>query len=199
LNLCTTECGSDDDCSKFDSAQGLFVCNMQASPHVCATPYAYRGASCNSDADCIRDKDSRCMRTSPSDAQGTCLHACDATGGCLPRGGINQTCLPLLASDGPLPICLPGLFGYPCAADSNCVGDLSCRGADPQTQFCTGLCATDDDCSKDRWTLGGWCGASDGAPICIPPMDKDADCSRDAQCTSGICDLMSHKCTGAAS
>jgi hypothetical protein len=127
------------------------------------------------------------MRTSPSDAQGTCLHACDANGGCLTRGGIHQTCLPLLASDGPLPICLPGLFGYPCGADSNCVGDLSCRGADPQAQFCTGLCATDDDCSKDRWTIGGWCGASDGAPICIPPLDPGQPCSRDAQCATGIC------------
>jgi hypothetical protein len=199
LKLCTTECGSDDDCNKFDSAQGLFICDTERTPHVCATPSAYRGASCNTDADCVRDLDSRCMRTSPLDEQGTCLHACDATGGCLPRGGINQTCLPLLASDGPLPICLPGLFGYPCAADDNCVGDLGCRGADPEAQFCTGLCAKDDDCSKDKWTRGGWCGASDGAPICIPPMDKDADCSRDAQCTSGICDPATKKCTGAPS
>jgi len=199
LKLCTTGCGSDDDCSKFDSAQGLFVCNMEAMPHVCATPNAYRGASCNTDDDCVRDQDSHCMRTSPLDVQGTCLHPCDASGGCLPRGGINQTCLPLLADDGtPLPICLPGLFGYPCAADNNCVGNLSCRGADPSTQFCTGLCAKDDDCSNNRWTLGGWCGASDGAPICIPPMDKDADCSRNAQCTSGICDPATNKCTGAS-
>jgi len=197
LKLCTTQCNNDDDCNKYDSAQGLFVCNT--STHVCATPNAYRGASCNTDADCVRDLDSRCMRTAPTDLQGTCLHACDATGSCLPRGGINQTCLPLLAAEGPLPICLPGLFGYPCAADSNCVGGLTCRGADPSTQFCTGLCANDNDCSNVKWTIGGWCGASDGAPICIPPMDKDAACSRDAQCSSGVCDPTTNKCAGAPS
>jgi hypothetical protein len=188
LKLCTTQCNSDDDCNKFDSEQGLFLCNTAATPHpVCATPNAYRGASCDTDADCVRDKDSKCMRTAPTDRQGTCLHPCDANGGCLPRGGINQTCLPLLSADGPLPICLPGLFGYPCAADNNCVGGLSCRGPEPSQQICTGLCANDDDCAKDKWTLGGWCGAAIGAPVCIPPQDPGKPCTQDNQCASGVC------------
>jgi len=196
LKLCTTSCNSDDDCDKFDSEQGLFVCNT--TTHVCATPNAYRGASCDTDADCIRDKDSKCMRTAPTDRQGTCLHPCDANGGCLPRGGINQTCLPLLSPDGldgTLPICLPGLFGYPCAADNNCVGGLSCRGPEPSQQICTGLCANDDDCAKDKWTIGGWCGASIGAPICIPPQDPGKPCAQDHQCASGVCGA-DHTCAG---
>jgi len=205
LKLCTTTCNSDDDCNKFDSDQGLFVCNKAATPHpVCATPNAYRGASCDTDADCIRDKDSKCMRTAPTDRQGTCLHECDAKGGCLPRGGINQTCLPLLSPDGPegfLPICLPGLFGYPCASDGNCVGDLSCRTVDPTDSttppFCTRLCAADDDCTKDKWSVGGWCGASEpgGPPICIPPLDPGKPCAQGNQCASGVCNA-DNTCAG---
>lgn len=199
LRLCTTQCNSDDDCNKFDSEQGLFVCNLTATPHpVCATPNAYRGASCDTDADCVRDKDSKCMRTGPTDRQGTCLHECDMNAGCLPRGGINQTCLPLLnpaGADGTLLICLPGLFGYPCATDNNCVGGLKCRGADPSQQFCTALCGKDDDCSNDKWTIGGWCGVSIGAPICIPPQDSGKPCAQNNQCASGVCGA-DHACAG---
>jgi hypothetical protein len=137
------------------------------------------------------------MRSSPTDKQGTCLHACDSKGGCLPRGGINQTCLPLLASDGQLPICLPGVFGYPCQGDNNCVGGLTCRGADPSQLFCTTLCQNDGDCASNRWAAGSWCGSPD-APICLPPFPKDSDCTRDAMCDSGVCDEM-HKCAAAKS
>ncbi len=138
------------------------------------------------------------MRSAVSDKQGTCLHRCDANGACLARGGINQTCLPLLAADGPQQICLPGLFGYPCSADNNCVGGLACRGADPSTQFCTGLCANDSDCANVKWTIGGWCGASEGAPICIPPMEAGQPCSKNNQCVSGVCGT-DNTCAGSSS
>jgi hypothetical protein len=205
LRLCTITCANNDDCSKFDSEQGLFVCNT--STHHCVTPNAYRGATCDTDADCIRDLDSKCMRFAPTDKQGTCLHPCEANGSCLPRGGINQTCLPLIGETDPaFPICLPGFMGLPCFDDANCIGDLTCRGADLTTQpdptpgICTALCQYDSDCAKNRWTLGGWCGAPD-QPVCIPPMDVGADCLKNSMCSSGVCDLTSpptaitsHKC-----
>jgi hypothetical protein len=186
LNLCTTTCASDGDCSKFDSAQGLFVCNSDGH---CATPDAYRGATCNTDADCVRDVDSTCMRFSPTDPQGTCLHACGDDGSCLPRGGINQTCIPLIGqTENQPPVCFPGYFTFPCVDNANCVGDLSCRGVDlttmpPTYGLCTALCATDDDCTSNRWTQGGWC----DSPICMPPQANGSPCTKSIQCSSGFC------------
>ena len=124
------------------------------------------------------------MRTAPTDEQGTCLHACDANGGCLPRGGINQTCLPLLAADGPLPICLPGLFGYPCAADSNCVGDLvlprrrsrrrsSARGCARPTTTAQGSLDDRRLVRSIRWR----------ADLHPAAGSDEPPCSRDAQCS----------------
>ncbi len=199
LHLCTTTCASDDDCSKFDSAQGLFVCNTETPPHHCATPNAYRGASCNTDADCVRDRDSHCMRSSPTDKQGTCLHACDSTGGCLPRGGINQTCLPLLSSQGPLPICLPGIFGYPCQGDNNCVGGLSCRGAGPSPTSSARPCARTTATAP---TIAGRSAAGAARPMrrsASRPSPGFGRATRDAMCDSGVCDQMTHKCAPAKS
>ena len=194
LHLCSTACASDADCEKFDSAQGRFVC----ADGRCATPDAYRGASCYTDADCVRDADSKCMRFAVTDAQGTCLHACGDNGSCRPRGGINQTCLPLRGETGTEPpVCFPGYFSFPCFDDASCVGDLSCRGVDltgpePRAGLCTALCAVDDDCAKNRWTPGGWCGYPD-APVCLPGRDAGEDCLRDPMCSSGLCGD-DHKC-----
>jgi hypothetical protein len=199
LNLCTMTCASDKDCSKFDSQQGLFVCNTASSPAHCATPNAYQGATCKTDQDCGRDLDSRCMRSSASDEVGTCLHPCTDQGGCAPRGGINQTCFPLYAHEGPVPVCFPGFFGLPCFSDNNCVGDLTCRGADlsanpPTPGFCTTLCVSDGDCAANRWTSGGGCALPE-APICVPPPgDVGATCFLNAMCTSGVCDLTHLTC-----
>jgi hypothetical protein len=196
LHLCSRTCSNDDDCSKFDGVQGLFICAPNGH---CATPDAYRGASCSNDGDCLLDAGAQCMRFAETDAQGTCLHACPADGACLPRGGINQTCLPLVGAGAQVPVCFPGYFGIPCFAEGSCVGDLTCRRpdlVDPSPQapgMCTALCVKDDDCANDRWTRGGWCGVPD-SPICFPAQDPGSACTRDGMCSSGICNLMNHLC-----
>jgi hypothetical protein len=189
LRLCTTTCTNDNDCNIFDSDQGRFICNQASG--TCATPNAYQGAACGTDSDCIREDGALCARFAPTDPQGTCLHPCRDDGSCLPRGGINETCLPLDDADQLVPVCFPGLFGLPCFADTNCVGEgVSCRGLDLTTQpptpgLCTALCASDADCAGNRWTAGGWCGSE--APICLPPQAAGLPCTRASMCASGLC------------
>jgi hypothetical protein len=204
LNLCTALCQKDADCAKFDGPQGVFLCNQPDPSKAghCATPLAYRGASCDTDADCVRDEGSRCARVTIADVQGVCLHPCADDFSCLPRGGINHTCVPLQGAEGTLPVCFPGNFGFPCFSNINCTGDLSCRGAvlddpaNPQPGICTALCADDKDCASDRWIGGGWCGVPD-MPFCLPPLPGESPCASNAMCASGICDTKgSHKCVG---
>ena len=94
LNLCTVPCGNDDDCEKFDSDQGKFVCQLTAPAASCATPDAYRGARCYDDADCTRDEGTSCVfsskPTSPTD-QGTCSRLCPGGTGRARRAAASAT------------------------------------------------------------------------------------------------------------
>lgn len=199
--VCTTACDSDADCSRFDGEQGKFVCvkNNAApnQPGFCQTPDAYRGSICNTTADCLpRNPDEICNRFNPTDEQGTCLLPCSAEGKCPQRGGIGHTCLPSGVAGAP-PVCFPGYFGYPCTADSNCVGDLTCNPTFPMApSICTAPCAVDADCgppsatSGDRWVAGGgWCGAALGVPVCLPnnSLPDGSPCPSNVACSSGKC------------
>ena len=189
LNLCTVPCSNDDDCTKFDSDQGKFVCQLDRGQ--CATPDAYRGARCYTDADCTRDEGTSCVflsrPTKPTD-QGTCSRLCAPDGTCTPRGGFGHVCLSVtVAPDGTSkPGCYPGYFGLPCTDDSNCVGEnIACRntGGTPP-KICSALCQTDADCDDNRWTAGqSFCANS----ICLPKMASGKPCQASNQCQSNVC------------
>jgi hypothetical protein len=192
LKLCTTSCGSDADCAKFDSLQGRFVCSEGPKRH-CITPDAYTGALCNSTADCVRDKGTVCVHT--SETTQNCLRPCAADGSCARRGGVGHTCVPLPGDDGSdALVCAPGFFPYPCFDDSQCaVPGLACAGVDltdpmhPQNGSCTRLCASDADCEKDKWTTGqSYCGAP-SKPVCLPLGADGAACPAAKQCASQVC------------
>jgi len=198
LNLCTTGCSNDADCARYDGPQGTFLCDPVRKK--CTTPLAYRGASCDDDTDCVRDAGSRCVRVQAIDKQGVCLHPCADDGACRPRGGINHTCIPLLGKGEELPVCFPGNFAFPCFSDDSCTGYLTCRGAKlsgqaPEPGLCTMLCADDQECARNRWIGGGWCGPNEaaGAKICYPPL-PEGPCDRDAICASGVCGPVDHQC-----
>jgi hypothetical protein len=183
LNLCTIACASDAECKHFDSEQGQFICNAD---HFCATPEAYRGATCVTDDDCGLDAGTICARAEPTDREGTCLHPCEADFSCAARGGINHTCVPLAHVAGPdplalpeaAPVCFPGYFPLPCFSDDNCLRGLSCLGADltttpdPTPGICSVPCSSDDDCAQNHATAGAVCGAP-ALPICIPPNAQE--------------------------
>ncbi len=193
LSLCTVPCATDDECAKFDSLQGRFICSSGANRH-CITPDAYTGALCRTTADCVRDQGTVCAKQSDTDETGTCLRPCDATGQCAPRGGIGHTCLPFVGDDAKeADVCFPGFFPFPCFSDAQCaVPDLKCAGVDlsdpqnPKPGNCTHLCASDADCQKDVWTLDSYCGAPD-APVCLPLLEDGQACVAAKQCKSKAC------------
>ena len=98
--------------------------------NICATPNAYRGAICDDrrrlhprrgfDVHALR-ADRRAGDLPARRATPTAL-ACRAAGSTRPACRWSR-------ADGPLPICLPGLFGYPAPPTANCVGDLAHRPA----------------------------------------------------------------------
>jgi hypothetical protein len=193
LNLCTLPCQHDDECARYDSDQGRFVCVLEGSgAGRCATPDAYRGARCFNDGDCTRDEGTKCVFSSrpisPGD-QGTCSRLCPSDGSpCTPRGGFGHVCLDFtVAHDGSRrPGCYPGYFGLPCTADDQCVGDLKCATVvDGGPKICTALCQSDDDCAGDRWVVdsGNFCTGT----VCAPKLTKDAPCAGDNQCGSNSC------------
>jgi hypothetical protein len=194
LNLCTTSCTSDADCAKYDSDQGLFFCSAGPQDRHCVTPSAYTGALCRTDADCAtghRDQGTKCSKVNPGDATGTCLYTCNAQTPCAPRDGVGHTCLPFYDDDkNERDACIPGVFPYPCFADSQCaVPDLQCAGADGMGTpgNCTHLCTTDADCQNDIWTAGqAYCGAP-STPVCLPLGPDGAPCTAPNQCASKIC------------
>lgn len=191
LKLCTTSCDRDDQCQKFDSQQGLFIC-VNGS---CATPNAYRGASCDTDADCSRDMGTTCVRFPPADftQQGTCLRPCAADGTCAARGGIGQTCLPLVGQDHTTtPACFPGFFGLPCFSNDACVRGMTCRGADltanpPSPGICTDLCASDQDCAANRFIADQAYCAVPTVPFCLPLKADGEDCIDKKECQTKTC------------
>jgi len=192
LNLCTIPCNYDDECEKFDSDQGKFVCVPDGSGGRCSSPDAYRGARCYDDSDCTRDEGTRCVflgQPTKATDQGTCSRLCPADGSpCTARGGFGHVCLPMTVSrDGTsLPGCYPGYFGLPCTADDQCVGDLVCAGAsDTSQKICTSLCRTDGDCGDDRWIAGNafFCTGT----ICASKLAKEKDCLANNWCQSNNC------------
>ena len=206
-SVCTTECDTQADCERFDGEQGKFVCvkneAMPTTPGVCQTPDAFRGSICRTSEDCVkRNPYEVCTRFDPADEMGVCLLPCTEEGKCMPRGGINHTCLPVPGDLNP-PVCFPGYFGYPCATENNCVGQLACKPtADPSTSICTVGCASDADCGKvapdpatgspkgNRWIAGdGFCGFDVGSPICLPngSLPSGTPCHTQAACKSGKC------------
>ena len=191
LKLCSKDCGNDADCTNFNSQQGQFVCVNGR----CATPNAYRGASCDTDNDCSRDVGTFCVRFPPADftQQGTCLRPCQPGGSCTARAGIGHTCLPLVGQDGSTsPACFPGFFGLPCFSDTACAGGLTCRGAvltgaTPTPGVCTTLCADDKDCAAQPFIADqGYC-ALPAAPFCLPLLKDGEDCQDKKQCAAKLC------------
>jgi hypothetical protein len=183
LNVCTVDCDSDEDCKAFDSEQGQFFCNAD---HHCATPQAYQGATCNTQADCTRDPATTiCVPISddPND-QGTCVHPCGADGACPALGGVPHTCIGKSANSPG--VCFPGTFSMPCASDDSCVPGLTCRAVSASTKVCSTLCQTDKDCEANRWSAGqGFCGGT----VCLPfgALPDGAPCMKDSWCSSGAC------------
>ena len=199
--VCTTRCDTTADCQKFDGPQGTFICvKNSAAPTehgYCETPNAYRGTICDTTDDCAKNPLDVCTHLVPGSVQGVCLPPCSPDGKCKERGGINHTCVPSTVSSEP-PVCYPGYFGYPCGADTNCVGDLTCQPTSATQAACTVTCAADADCAANRWIGGeGWCAKAPSNSICLPAhvLPNDSPCTTNVACASGKCSKTTGTCT----
>jgi hypothetical protein len=170
LKLCSKSCNDEGDCSKYDGQEGKFLCNAQ---HQCVTPDAYQGSVCDKDSDCAPGL--VCARNPASAEQGNCMPPCDPARRCAARGGVPHTCLDFPKG---LHVCYPGYFGVTCASDDQCLPSLTCRPLGAALgSICTNLCASDDDCHKNRWTRAGSCQPLEGMGIkvcLVPPQPTGA-------------------------
>jgi len=182
LKVCSTKCGNDADCMKYDGQQGTFICNPD---HQCVSPGAFAGIICKVDSDCI-DPGLTCAHIDPDSKTGSCLAPCGADGSCAPRGGVPHTCIPRIDQGF---ACIPGYMNYPCISDDGCLPGMSCRPLGPGLpNICTNLCQDDNDCTKVRWTAGGYCQPlAEGVRVCMTKKKTGEDCQRDGECASKLC------------
>jgi hypothetical protein len=167
FKLCSVPCADDSQCTKYDGKQGRFYCNAD---HHCTTPEAFRGSPCSKDSDCLGGLTCARLTGDPADG-GNCVTPCDASGKCAPRGGVPHTCLSFPGGKG-LRGCYPGYFELPCTSDDQCLPGLSCRQVAPdRPSICTSLCASDDDCTRIRWSKKGTCQSlpAMGIKVCLTP------------------------------
>lgn len=195
--VCSVKCANDDDCARFDSEHGAFVCNGEGW---CAGARAFRGGQCLSDSDCLHTGEV-CARISNTSRFGSCVYPCPENRTCPAYGGIPHACRPQADLNPPNPaipfnllatwVCWPGYFGQLCSKDSECMTGLGCRTLVPGTlplRTCSIECATDADCQANRLTKDGWCDpAPTGPGICRSPIADDGKCIRDVQCESKKC------------
>jgi hypothetical protein len=57
------------------------------------------------------------------------------------------------------------------------------EGAPVTGDTCTGPCTADADCTRNPWTLAGYCGEG----LCVQQIRNGWVCTRDAQCQSRKC------------
>jgi hypothetical protein len=207
FSVCSRACDLTSDCELINTESDAFFCvdgvDGAAGKH-CVTPRPYHGANCLRDEQCKTDLDEFCSEydtLGPNAQPGECRVHCKPDGTCEPRGGLPHTCL--WGGNGG---CFPGQQGLPCKLDSECFEGLKCQDVpaevDPVTaaaRICTRPCGgkrvteadADAECAAPRSVNGGgYC--ADG--LCRAQHAGGQGCSRNAQCTSNLCDTTKKTC-----
>jgi hypothetical protein len=113
-----------------------------------------------------------------------CVPKCDSQGRCPP----NHFCLSTISGPANPAVCIPGLLGFVCQTDVDCLVGKCISDDDPDPQhglkLCTLPCERDDDCAKWDGVQGKFVCSQDHR--CITPeaytgalCKVDADCVRD--------------------
>lgn len=204
FSVCTRPCESTADCELITTESDAFFCVDGGTGKHCVTPRPFHGANCTLDQQCHEELGEFCSvwdALGPKGLPGECRQHCKPDGTCDPRGGLPHTCL----WDGKGG-CFPGQQGLPCTLSSECFEGLACEGVPaepdlgtPSARICTRPCggegvteaAADLQCSPPRAVNGGgYCAGG----FCRPQRAGDLSCSRDAQCTSGLCNAAKKTC-----
>jgi len=188
FNYCSTACTADTDCAKLDSEQETFICSHDKG--YCVGSRVFIGGLCHQDTDCRGNEICGFLGANAKD--GNCLLPCATDGSCATFSNVPQMCLP--QSRTAPPVCVPTLFGNPCASDANCMGGLSCRptGVASPPAICSIICLSDADCQGNRFTKNGYCQTPGN--YCLPPIRDGGKCAADVQCESKSCNTTSKTC-----
>ena len=110
-----------------------------------------------------------------------CVPTCDSQGRCPP----NHFCLSKISGPANPNVCIPGLLGFVCETDVDCLVG-KCQDDGNGLKLCTTPCSKDTDCSKYDSVQGAFICSTDANPHCVTPSaytgalcNTSADCSRD--------------------
>jgi hypothetical protein len=115
-----------------------------------------------------------------------CVPKCDSQGRCPP----NHFCLSKISGPANPDVCIPGLLGFVCESDVDCLVG-KCKSDDDAApaqglKLCTTPCSSDTDCSKYDSVQGAFICSTGTNRHCVTPSAytgalcrTTADCSRD--------------------
>jgi len=110
-----------------------------------------------------------------------CVPNCDAQGRCPP----NHFCFRKLSGAGNPPICIPGLLGFLCESDIDCMVGKCMNDEEPDATWdldlCTVTCGNDAECAK--WDSDQGKFVCMGGRCATPHSYRGASCYTDADCT----------------
>lgn len=116
-----------------------------------------------------------------------CVPKCDSAGRCPP----NHFCLSHISGPANPDVCIPGLLGFVCETDVDCLVGR-CRSDNPTNpqvalSLCTTPCTTDADCAKYNSQQGVFfCSGDAQNRHCVTPSAyTGALCRNDADCAMG--------------
>lgn len=194
FKFCSIACGGDEDCAVLDSEQETFICSHERN--YCVGSRVFIAGLCHVDSDCRGAEICGFMSAGAKD--GNCFLPCADDGSCQTFSNVPQMCLPQ-ARTAPS-VCVPALFGNPCASDANCLGGMSCRPtgapAPNPPAICSVICLSDADCLGNRFTKNGYCQLP--GSYCLPPLKDGSKCATSVQCESKSCNATSKTCDKSA-
>ncbi|HMF41919.1 MAG TPA: hypothetical protein VKQ32_14695 [Polyangia bacterium] len=110
-----------------------------------------------------------------------CVPNCDSQDRCPP----NHFCFSKLSGPGSPHICLPGLLGFECESDIDCMVGRCVSDDDPALplRLCSVPCNNDPDCTKFDSDQGKFVCQQDRNQCSTPDAYRGARCYTDADCT----------------
>jgi hypothetical protein len=179
-------CTVDDDCKDavHSTCATTFLNDLYKDNHDLHSDHLYclqrgcksGGSSCSPGQACLPD-----LVDAAAHPPDICVPNCGSDDSCPP----NHFCFQRLSGNGSPRICLPGLLGFLCESDIDCmVGTCMSDGRTDELELklCTVPCGNDNDCAKWDGEQGKFVCSADGR-CTTPDAYRGARCYSDDDCT----------------